>query len=135
MASRALAAVVSKRALVASRSFHASSLQAGGMVPPLPSFARNAVKSERIPENADAVWDDGVAPELALDFDMPNVSTMEAVGTLGAAFGMFYVLIQGILFTMNHDAAPATLMGDSGMYVDKNWSDHNATPLEKEAEE
>jgi hypothetical protein len=41
-------------------------------------------------ENYDAVWDDGVAPELALDFDAPNISSKEALTTLMGAFGVFY---------------------------------------------
>ena len=48
MASRAVTAVLSKRALVAKRSFHASALQAGGMPPPFAPFARNPVKTETV---------------------------------------------------------------------------------------
>jgi hypothetical protein len=41
-------------------------------------------------ENSDCLWDDGVAPELALDFDLPNVSSQEALLTLGGVlFGIF----------------------------------------------
>ena len=47
-------------------------------------------------ENSDAVWDDGVAPELALDFDAPHISSNEGFATwAGALFG-FFVLYQTI---------------------------------------
>jgi hypothetical protein len=49
-------------------------------------------------ENSDAVWDDGVAPELALDFDAPHISSREALATwAGALFG-FFVVYQTIRF-------------------------------------
>lgn len=47
-------------------------------------------------ENSDAVWDDGVAPELALDFDLPNTSSTEALMTWATAFGTLWLLYQGI---------------------------------------
>ena len=45
----------------------------------------------QITENKDCVWDDGVAPELALDFDAPNVSSREALGTLLGVLGLFFL--------------------------------------------
>ena len=39
-------------------------------------------------ENNDALWDDGVAPELALDFDVSHISSREALGTWLFAFGL-----------------------------------------------
>lgn len=43
-------------------------------------------------ENIDAVWNDGVAPELALDFDLQNTSSSEALYTWLGAFGGIYLL-------------------------------------------
>jgi hypothetical protein len=40
-------------------------------------------------ENKDCVWDDGVAPELALDFDAPNISSREALWTMIGVFSIF----------------------------------------------
>jgi len=45
-------------------------------------------------ENNDAIWDDGVAPELALDFDMPHMSSREALGTWMFGFGVFFAFYQ-----------------------------------------
>jgi len=48
----------------------------------------------QLTENYDAVWDDGVAPELALDFDAPNISSREALWTTVGAFFSVYVFHQ-----------------------------------------
>jgi hypothetical protein len=58
-------------------------------------------------ENTDAIWDDGVAPELALDFDAPHVSTKEASYTWLAGFSMFALLFQVIKHTTSADDNPA----------------------------
>ena len=50
-------------------------------------------------ESNDALWDDGVAPELALDFDIAHISSREAVGTLAGVFGIlagFYQFLKVI---------------------------------------
>lgn len=47
-------------------------------------------------ENTDCLWDDGVAPELALDFDLPNVSSREALWTSGGVFAFFALFYQGV---------------------------------------
>ena len=52
-------------------------------------------------ENTDALWDDGVAPELALDFDLSNTSSKEALMTWGGAFGVFFLLYQSISLWTN----------------------------------
>lgn len=54
-------------------------------------------------ENSDAVWDDGVSPELALDFDAPNISTSEAAWTWLAGFGSFGVLWLAIKYGYAND--------------------------------
>lgn len=46
-------------------------------------------------ENSDCLWDDGVAPELALDFDVPNMSSNEALLTLSSVLGGFVVFYYG----------------------------------------
>lgn len=48
-------------------------------------------------ENHDIIFDDGVAPEMALDFDCPHISSGEAMMTwLGALGGvaLFYQLVK-----------------------------------------
>ena len=52
-------------------------------------------------ESTDALWDDGVAPELALDFDLPNTSSKEALMTLVGTFTGFFLLYQGIGLVTN----------------------------------
>jgi hypothetical protein len=88
------------------RSFHGTALQKGGMSPPLPPFARSPVPTSSLTENTDAVWDDGVAPELALDFDAPHISTKEAIWTLLGTLSVFVVFYQGLKLTI-HDENPA----------------------------
>lgn len=50
-------------------------------------------------ESYDGAWDDGVAPELGLDFDAPMVSSGEALRwTIGSFTGIF-LLYQGIKYS------------------------------------
>ena len=56
----------SARRLVAARGGH------GGPTPP--TFQRLPVPKGPVHEEYELLWDDGVAPELALDFDAPHVS-------------------------------------------------------------
>jgi len=80
-------------------------------------------------ENSDALWDDGVAPELALDFDAPNVSTSEATWTFVGAFGAFAVLWTGIaLWTKGaRDDNPA--FSHATDVYEKDYSNHALTPV------
>ncbi|KAL7567146.1 hypothetical protein ACA910_009472 [Epithemia clementina (nom. ined.)] len=135
MSSRAFIAAAARKSLVlAKRSYHVTALQnMGGFVrPPLPPFARSPPKDRPLPENMDAVWDDGVAPELALDFDAPHISTREAVLTLLSAFGVFWLFFQAIKVAHRN-----LLLGENpalGHYydiVDKDYSDWDNIPEEK----
>jgi hypothetical protein len=56
-------------------------------------------------ENTDCLWDDGVAPELALDFDLPNTSSAEALLTLGSVFGFFALFYQFVKATSKENPA------------------------------
>jgi hypothetical protein len=81
-------------------------------------------------ENSDAVWDDGVAPELALDFDCPNVSTSEALKTFVGAFLGFGVLMLGIYVVTGgaEDMNPA--YSHATDCLDKDYSNHDVVPIE-----
>jgi len=57
----------------------------------------------QLAENNDAIWDDGVAPELALDFDMPHISSREALGTWMFGFGCFAVFYQFLKLVRDPD--------------------------------
>ena len=56
--------------------------------PMMPPFVRIRPPSATIPEQAELVWDDSVAPEVCVDFDAAHVSSNEAVSmwALGIAF-------------------------------------------------
>ncbi len=48
-------------------------------------------------ENDDCLFDDGVAPELALDFDSQHISSVEALASWAAALtglGLFYTYLR-----------------------------------------
>jgi hypothetical protein len=53
------------------------------------------------------LWDDGVAPELALDFDAPHISSSEALWSAAGAFSIFFALYQFIKVVAPEDANPA----------------------------
>jgi len=71
-------------------------------------------------ENTDALWDDGVAPELALDFDMPNTSSSEALATWVGGLTAFAVLYNGIGLATNwgKDNNPALPSSADVIYPD-----------------
>ena len=45
----------------------------------LAPFARIPPESEKLVEQYDAIWDDGVAPEVTLDFDCQHISSGEGL--------------------------------------------------------
>lgn len=57
----------------------------------------------QLAENNDGIWDDGVAPELALDFDMPHMPSSEALGTWLFGFGVFAVFFQFLKLVKDPD--------------------------------
>jgi len=101
---RSLAPLV-RRSVIATRS--SQCLVRGGASPPLPPFARSPTPTQKLIENNDAVWDDGVAPELALDFDCQHVSHSEAVFSWLAGLGGFAALYQFIKSTDPASKNPA----------------------------
>ncbi len=58
-------------------------------------------------ENNDAVWDDGVAPELALDFDCQHVSSSEGIASWLGGLGFFVGLYQFVKTTSPESKNPA----------------------------
>ena len=57
--------------------------------PNMPPFARLRPPSTKLPEEVELVWDDTVAPETAIDFDAPHVSTAEVLKMFFGAFACF----------------------------------------------
>ena len=47
------------------------------------------------------IWNDGVAPEQALDFDVPHISSQQAVAMWLGGFGFFFGLYQ-LVKTLDH---------------------------------
>lgn len=66
-----------------------------------------------MPENYDCAWDDGVAPELALDFDAHMISSREALLTTCSVFFAFFLLFKafqyGIDWEVQNPALPREL--------------------------
>jgi hypothetical protein len=63
--------------------------------------------SSQLVENNDAVWDDGVAPELALDFDCQHVSKTEGIFSWLGGLGLFVGLYQVVKMTDPQSKNPA----------------------------
>lgn len=101
---RAIAPMV-RRSMVASRATQ-NSLR-GGASPPLPPFQRLPVPSQKLVENHDAVWDDGVAPEVALDFDCQHISKGEGVMWWLGGLAFFTGLFQFVKSTDPESKNPA----------------------------
>lgn len=65
-----------------------------GSSPPTPPFARNLAPTTKLVEDHELVWDDGVAPELTIDFDSQHVSTGEGLAWWLGGLGFFTGLFQ-----------------------------------------
>eukprot|EP00550_Attheya_septentrionalis_P002443 CAMPEP_0198283480 /NCGR_PEP_ID=MMETSP1449-20131203/3047_1 /TAXON_ID=420275 /ORGANISM="Attheya septentrionalis, Strain CCMP2084" /LENGTH=133 /DNA_ID=CAMNT_0043980089 /DNA_START=81 /DNA_END=482 /DNA_ORIENTATION=- len=89
------------------RTYSSSKALSGGHSPPLPPFRQLPTPSEKLVENHDCVWDDGVAPELALDFDCQHVSSTEGLAWWLGGFGFFIGVYQFIKYTNPEGKNPA----------------------------
>ena len=74
-------------------------------------------------ENSDALWDDGVAPELALDFDAPHISSREGLYSWLAGLSGFAVLFQAIKLWTNGAVDDNPALSHATDVVDKDHSD------------
>eukprot|EP00529_Nitzschia_sp_RCC80_P035136 CAMPEP_0113481658 /NCGR_PEP_ID=MMETSP0014_2-20120614/22521_1 /TAXON_ID=2857 /ORGANISM="Nitzschia sp." /LENGTH=122 /DNA_ID=CAMNT_0000375159 /DNA_START=78 /DNA_END=446 /DNA_ORIENTATION=- /assembly_acc=CAM_ASM_000159 len=111
MSHRALAPLL-RRSVATARSSQRA-LRGGG-TPPMPVFARVPAPSEPLVENHDCLFDDAVAPELALDFDCQNVSTAEGFMSWAMGIGAFVTLFYTIKYVEDPPACdPAIKRGDS----------------------
>lgn len=61
---------------------------------------------QQLVENIDAVWNDGVAPELALDFDCQHVDSTEGLLWWLGGFGFFTVVYNVIKSTSPENKKP-----------------------------
>jgi hypothetical protein len=62
--------------------------------------------TEKLVENIDAVWDDGVAPEMCLDFDCQHIDSTEGLMWWLGGFGFFATLYQVVKATKPEDKKP-----------------------------
>ena len=74
--------------------YSSSAICLGGGAPPLPPFARIPPESEKLVEQYDAIWDDGVAPEVTLDFDCQHISSGEGLAMWLGGLGFFATMYQ-----------------------------------------
>jgi len=81
VAARSLAPSIrrSTAGALSKQQYSSSAVSCGGATPPLAPFARIPVESEKLVEQYDAIWDDGVAPEVTLDFDCQHISSAEGL--------------------------------------------------------
>lgn len=79
IATRSLTRRSAVRSTTAVAKSYSNSAVALGGTPPLPPFARIPPESEKLVEQYDAIWDDGVAPEVTLDFDCQHIDSGEAL--------------------------------------------------------
>ena len=66
-----------------------------------PPFQRLPLPTGPLPEEHELIWHDGVAPEQCLDFDVPHVSTEQALLMWLGGFGFFFTLYQ-LVKTLDH---------------------------------
>jgi len=70
----------------------------GGHGPMPPTFVRLPPPNKPVHEESELVWHDGVAPELTIDFDAPEVSKLRGLGSWLTGLGFFASLMVFIKF-------------------------------------
>mmetsp|Transcript_13361 Transcript_13361/g.28246 ORF Transcript_13361/g.28246 Transcript_13361/m.28246 type:complete len:144 (-) Transcript_13361:419-850(-) len=91
---------------VAKKSYSTTAVVHGG-TPPLAPFARIPAESEKLVEHYDAIWDDGVAPEVTLDYDCQHISSGEGLAWWLGGLGFFATLYQVVKSTDPASKNPA----------------------------
>lgn len=76
-------------------------------------------------ENSDALWDDGVAPELALDFDAPHISSTEGLYSWLAGLSGFAVLYNVIKWWTKGALDDNPALHHATDIVDKDHANHS----------
>eukprot|EP00585_Thalassiosira_rotula_P010215 CAMPEP_0196141428 /NCGR_PEP_ID=MMETSP0910-20130528/9737_1 /TAXON_ID=49265 /ORGANISM="Thalassiosira rotula, Strain GSO102" /LENGTH=140 /DNA_ID=CAMNT_0041402585 /DNA_START=44 /DNA_END=466 /DNA_ORIENTATION=+ len=87
--------------------YSSSAISLGGATPPLAPFQRLPVESEKLVEQFDAIWDDGVAPEVTLDFDCQHISSAEGLAMWLGGLGFFATMYQVVKTTNPEGKNPA----------------------------
>ncbi|KAK8797813.1 hypothetical protein WA171_005344 [Blastocystis sp. BT1] len=63
---------------------------------PPPPYVQRRAPTKSLSEHAELIWEDGVAPETAIDFDAQNVSTGHAFLWWASGMGLFFLLWEGV---------------------------------------
>mmetsp|Transcript_16265 Transcript_16265/g.18420 ORF Transcript_16265/g.18420 Transcript_16265/m.18420 type:complete len:129 (-) Transcript_16265:137-523(-) len=79
--------VARRGALVTSRRTFAVRGAASGPAPP--TFQRLPTPTQKLHEEHELLWDDSVAPEICLDFDLPNYSFSKGLAMFAGGFAFF----------------------------------------------
>eukprot|EP00593_Proboscia_inermis_P011404 CAMPEP_0171312804 /NCGR_PEP_ID=MMETSP0816-20121228/32099_1 /TAXON_ID=420281 /ORGANISM="Proboscia inermis, Strain CCAP1064/1" /LENGTH=129 /DNA_ID=CAMNT_0011798929 /DNA_START=94 /DNA_END=483 /DNA_ORIENTATION=+ len=79
----------------------------GGPTPPVPPFARIPLSAEKLVENHDAIWDDGVAAEATIDFDCQHVPSTEGLLSWLGGLAFYTVLYNTVAWTDPESKNPA----------------------------
>ena len=98
-AARSLVRRSAASSALAKPQYSTSAVVRGGATPPLAPFARIPTESEKMVEQYDAIWDDGVAPEVTLDFDCQHISSGEGLAMWLGGLGFFAGLYQAVKAT------------------------------------
>lgn len=85
-------------------------IRGGGPAPP--PFARLPPPDKMLSEESELVWNDGVAPELCIDFDAPNYSRGEGLALWGCGM-LFFTTVYALVYV---SGAENTRMADKRQY-------------------
>ena len=63
---------------------------------PQPPYVQRHAPNKSLSEHAELIWEDGVAPETAIDFDVMNMKTGRAFLWALSGFSLFFFLYEGV---------------------------------------
>ena len=93
------------RASVVRLSNSQNRLMGGG--PALPPFKRNLAPTSTLHEEHELVWDDGVAPELTIDFDAQHIGSKKGLAMFAGGLLFFLSLFGFVAVTDPASKNPA----------------------------
>ncbi|KAL7684083.1 putative NADH dehydrogenase [ubiquinone] 1 beta subcomplex subunit 8 [Plasmopara halstedii] len=101
--------------------------------PPPPPFARIQVPNQPLHEEAELVWNDGVAPETLIDFDAPHIPKFQALRHLMLGLSAFATLMGVVTLYDPNSWRQAVKRGDH--LLDLKWEMGEADKPEEEMED
>lgn len=94
--------------------------------------------TSQLDENHELVWDDGVAPEVTLDFDAPHVSIKEALLWWGGGLAFFAAVFGTVVMSepeSKREAVPRSATLPPTAYDPRNMFTAGAAEATADAEE